>query len=360
MSTASPQQIEAKRLNAQMSTGPRSPEGKQVSSHNAVKHGLSGPGGLLPAAEQEEAARRRAAWRAELGPVGPYEGFLVELAASESFRVERCQRQEWALVERQACRAELCWNDDRNRAVEEQAAGLARRPSLVSRRLESTKQGCDWLIGRWDVLGHLLESGAGWDDSQCGLALDLMGFPAELRDAPNPVDSAADGNLAAARRVVVASELARLAHLKENALDELDAMEREIATRGHSEPDRAVKLIHRYEAAALRRVQWALAEFRKVRNHPGAASQPPSYVLDDAPEPEFDLPPAPPDPPKPPPAAPVAPSSTSKGDVGAIETLPVSIGVAPAPAAVLEDRRGNRRWRREQDRAARREQHQDH
>ena len=37
---ASVAQIEANRLNAQKSTGPRTPEGKEKASRNAVKHGL--------------------------------------------------------------------------------------------------------------------------------------------------------------------------------------------------------------------------------------------------------------------------------------------------------------------------------
>jgi hypothetical protein len=35
-------QIEANKLNAQRSTGPRTPEGKQRVASNALKHGLTG------------------------------------------------------------------------------------------------------------------------------------------------------------------------------------------------------------------------------------------------------------------------------------------------------------------------------
>lgn len=45
---ASERQIAANRLNAGRSTGPRTPEGKAVVSQNAVTHGLTSYGGLLP------------------------------------------------------------------------------------------------------------------------------------------------------------------------------------------------------------------------------------------------------------------------------------------------------------------------
>jgi hypothetical protein len=45
---ATPAQIDANRANAQLSTGPSSPEGKAKSSHNALKTGLTGRTILLP------------------------------------------------------------------------------------------------------------------------------------------------------------------------------------------------------------------------------------------------------------------------------------------------------------------------
>ncbi len=45
---ATPAQIAANEKNAQLSSGPVSPEGKKVSSHNAVKTGLTGQTVLLP------------------------------------------------------------------------------------------------------------------------------------------------------------------------------------------------------------------------------------------------------------------------------------------------------------------------
>jgi hypothetical protein len=47
-------QILANRQNAGQSTGPKTPEGKQISSRNATRHGLSGVFNVLPHENAEE------------------------------------------------------------------------------------------------------------------------------------------------------------------------------------------------------------------------------------------------------------------------------------------------------------------
>jgi hypothetical protein len=46
-------QLEANRLNAQFSTGPRTEEGKRASSQNAASHGLSGKQIVMPGESAE-------------------------------------------------------------------------------------------------------------------------------------------------------------------------------------------------------------------------------------------------------------------------------------------------------------------
>ncbi len=58
---ASEARILANQRNAQRSTGPKTPEGKEQSRRNALKHGLTGAGVVLPerdAAEVERAPPR--------------------------------------------------------------------------------------------------------------------------------------------------------------------------------------------------------------------------------------------------------------------------------------------------------------
>jgi hypothetical protein len=52
MATAA--QIAAHRLNAQKSTGPRTPEGKAASSFNALKHGMDAASIVIPGEDPAE------------------------------------------------------------------------------------------------------------------------------------------------------------------------------------------------------------------------------------------------------------------------------------------------------------------
>ena len=56
---ATPKQIEANRLNAQRSTGPKSEEGRRASSMNAFKSGLDSESQTVPGESAEEFAAYR-------------------------------------------------------------------------------------------------------------------------------------------------------------------------------------------------------------------------------------------------------------------------------------------------------------
>ncbi len=67
-------QILANRLNAQKSTGPRTPEGKAAVAQNAVKHRLSGRLDVIKGEDQAEFDLHREALLGELAPLGPGTG----------------------------------------------------------------------------------------------------------------------------------------------------------------------------------------------------------------------------------------------------------------------------------------------
>jgi hypothetical protein len=85
-------QIEANRANAQKSTGPRTPEGKEKASHNALKHGLLAKDVVVMGEDIDDFALFRDELGAELAPVGLVEARLVERIAGLMWRLQRAER----------------------------------------------------------------------------------------------------------------------------------------------------------------------------------------------------------------------------------------------------------------------------
>jgi hypothetical protein len=284
---ASPRQIAANRRNAEKSTGPRTEEGKARCRGNALKHGMTGEGVVLPDDQAAAVAERREQWRDGFRPEGPEEEWLYEQLIVNSVRVDQCQAQEPAVRVYQARRAVLWWDEDRRLDAETLAAGLARRPALVALRLRQTAQGCDWLIERWRGLASALEaeaSGGDWTDEQKSLAFDLLGVPAELRTAPPWADAGSPAALAA-------REIDELKALRNGPLDALDDAEREAAERGvplNPASGRDLARLRRYEAACLRRFRWAWDRLRARRDdvpRPAVSGPTPSPVSPTQPRP---------------------------------------------------------------------------
>ena len=103
---ASAARIAANQANALKSTGPRTAEGKDRSRANALKHGMTGEGVVLPHEDAAEVERRFAAFRAELQPTGEVDLTLVRRAATLAVRMERCVAQETAALAERVRRAE--------------------------------------------------------------------------------------------------------------------------------------------------------------------------------------------------------------------------------------------------------------
>jgi hypothetical protein len=96
---SSESQVLANRRNAQQSTGPRTEEGKEVVSQNAVKHGLCARRDVIRGEDQEEFERHREAMLQDLAPVGAMESMLVQRIVSLSWRLLRAQRMQDAAIE---------------------------------------------------------------------------------------------------------------------------------------------------------------------------------------------------------------------------------------------------------------------
>jgi hypothetical protein len=88
-STISASQLAANRANSQLSTGPKTPEGKAKSSMNAVKTALTGRTVLLPTDDVAAYEEHVADFFKEFDPLGARECALVQLLADNSWRIDR-------------------------------------------------------------------------------------------------------------------------------------------------------------------------------------------------------------------------------------------------------------------------------
>jgi hypothetical protein len=91
---ATQKQLEANRRNAQRSTGPRTPDGKQIAAQNAIRHGFTSTNVLLPGDDPAEYQRFVTGVRLYFSPVGELEKFLVQLISDTSWGRLRFSRIE--------------------------------------------------------------------------------------------------------------------------------------------------------------------------------------------------------------------------------------------------------------------------
>jgi hypothetical protein len=198
---------EANRRNARKSTGPKTPEGKDRSKFNALKHGLNAKTLVLPGEDAGAFQDRLDAWAADLKPCNDVEHILVERSATLSWQLERADRADAARLEsiiisapaeealRQADQAaalgQRLFQDsmgplplyphslyDSHGKPRVSDSGLGDNPDAPSRlllQLESTAAGCRWLLERWGELGGLLDRGLSWQSPDKLKAIRLLG-----------------------------------------------------------------------------------------------------------------------------------------------------------------------------------------
>jgi hypothetical protein len=85
------------RINAQHSTGPRTPEGKAVSSQNALKHGLSAKHLVIKEEERPEFDQLQAGLLDELQPQGTLEQLIFNDLIHARWKLHRCRGIEASL-----------------------------------------------------------------------------------------------------------------------------------------------------------------------------------------------------------------------------------------------------------------------
>src|SRR5205807_759490 len=96
MTRSAAERAEISRQNGQKSKGPKSPEGKERSRFNALKHGLKAELPVLPGEDPQAYQARLDAWIADLHPSNDLEQTLVERAVTLTWQLDRAERAETA------------------------------------------------------------------------------------------------------------------------------------------------------------------------------------------------------------------------------------------------------------------------
>ena len=98
---ATRRQIAANRRNAKKCTGPKTPQGKAISSGNALKHGLDAQRQVLPAEDPAALAHLTAEYRNRYTPATPEARAIVDSLIRNEWLRRRYMRIEAAIWEEQ-------------------------------------------------------------------------------------------------------------------------------------------------------------------------------------------------------------------------------------------------------------------
>jgi hypothetical protein len=198
--------IAANQRNAQLSTGPRTLEGKERSRLNAIKHGMTSETAVLPHEDATAFQERLEAFAAGIEPRNELEEKLVGQAALYSWKLDRANRSETArltrsilteaaatarreedeadalgtrlLFDRRGAEANYGARGYLHKQPQTSWPGVADdpdRPSRLVRNLEATAAGCRWLLARWAELRDQLEPGRCWLSPEKFRATRLLG-----------------------------------------------------------------------------------------------------------------------------------------------------------------------------------------
>ena len=96
MSAATPARLDANLANAQLSTGPRTEDGKKRSSQNAVQHAIFAK--TIPERDRQTFLRLLDQHQQDLCPKGAIEQQFVETIADAQWRLSRCRELQDSLL----------------------------------------------------------------------------------------------------------------------------------------------------------------------------------------------------------------------------------------------------------------------
>ena len=107
---ATPAQINANRLNAMKSSGPRTEEGKAASRMNALRHGADAKLLVIPGENPDELVELARDYRLQFRPDGPEQEFLLETLVNADWLRRRYMRLEAEITNQALAEMEPCPN----------------------------------------------------------------------------------------------------------------------------------------------------------------------------------------------------------------------------------------------------------
>ena len=175
--TTSPARIAANRRNAQLSTGPKTAEGKARARANAIKHGLTGAGVALPT---EDAAAIKALCldlQEEFAPQTRAGAELVEQMAMLTVRKHRAQRAEAAHLRGRVRRAAAEFDQARTQRAGQLIEAIEKHPRAYREALRAMPEGIDRLVSALeDVRADLTGPAPTWTEEHHRRLDALFGF----------------------------------------------------------------------------------------------------------------------------------------------------------------------------------------
>ncbi len=135
-------QVEANRRNSQLSTGPRSSEGKAVSRFNALKSGINAQAQVIPGEDPAELAAMTAGYHRDWAPLTYLERFLVDSLVRADWLLQRLSRMEaelWA-HEMENARKSAFSKLDENAPLGDIYGRNCDRFTRLQRRIDSTER----------------------------------------------------------------------------------------------------------------------------------------------------------------------------------------------------------------------------
>jgi hypothetical protein len=194
--------IEANRRNGRLSRGPVTPEGRERSKMNAMKHGMASRQDTVPGEDLQEFVQRLDDWNDTLVPENPVEKHLVEHAVRASWKVDRVtrvQNQRLTSLIKNAARRELelvaslgerlvhnpqgptalygteRYDHKMPRISWSAIVDDCNEPAKLVQQLSATVSGCRWLLGELRKLHARLATGEVWQPQDTFRLTRLLG-----------------------------------------------------------------------------------------------------------------------------------------------------------------------------------------